>query len=165
MLENRLFTVFPIYYALADQNRFKQGYSDINDDTVTGVLFCSRDRLLPFQYRQPSTANTLTSILAVNIHTGVETEMVGYIPAGQLSYETAEGYTYTSYFGSEDLDYLEGDLLLACGTYYLKLIDAGETRYSEVFRIENWSESQVEYAESMPGNRIITALGTYLTWR
>lgn len=160
MLENRLFTIFPIYHSVTEQNRYKEGYAGAINDMSTELLVCSSFRLLPFQYRKPSTANTLTHLWLVNPFTEVYTNILPLIPAGQIDYETVEGYTYITYFGTADLT-----SELECGIYYLVTADADENRYSEVFKVEDWTVDATEYSEAMPGVQIQTTTGTNLIWK
>jgi len=164
MLENRLFTAFPIYTSLSEQNRFKIGYSSEINDVTTQVLVTDKSRILPFQFRKPADTLLLTSIKAVNVHTGVETEISGRLIAGQVDYETAEGYDYIIHYGTADMT---SDL--DCAAYYLKMTDGSQIWYSEVFVTEDIIPTPLEetpdYAMIMNGVYLISASGTYITWR
>lgn len=130
MLENRLFTIFPIYRTLAEQHHRKDGMIGELNDVATVPLWCPKKRLLPFQYRQPSTWRSLTSILIIPWQETGGEEIITTIPTGELVYSTADGYTYTTYLGSKNLTEE-----LECGAYYLRMYDGANTWYSEVFTV------------------------------
>ena len=130
MIENRLFTIFPIYRNITDQHHRKDGMIGELNDVSKAPLWCPKTRLLPFQFRQPSTWRTLTSIMLVPYGSTSGTEIISDIPYGELTYDTADGYSYCTYYGSENLTEE-----LECGTYYLRMYDGVNTWYSEVFTV------------------------------
>jgi len=134
MLDNRLFTIFPIYRSKAEQYTRKPDFIGELNDVFTAPLLCSKKRLLPFQYSQPSTWRTVESISLMSYCAETETEtdenILPNIPAGELKHATADGYTYVTYLGNKDLD---EDL--PCGTFYLDIFDGENHFYSEIFTV------------------------------
>ncbi len=128
MINNNLFTVFPIFDDMSKQNRFKEG---CKDDVCTFRLYCPKERLLPFQFRRVPSAAVINSIKLI-CHDGIYFEdILADIPVGQLEYATAGGFDYITYYGTEDLD---EDL--PCGDYYLEITDEdGNTGGAEVCHV------------------------------
>ena len=138
MIENRLFTIFPIYKNILDQHHRKDAMTGDLNDVSTAPLWCPKTRLLPFQFRQPSTWRELTSIMLVTYGTTSGDEIITDIPAGELTYDTADGYLYCTYYGSKNLT-----TEMECGTYYLRMYDGANTWYSEVFTVIDITTGEV----------------------
>jgi len=153
MINTNLFTIFPIYDSLEMQNQYK--YIDergvMLNDVCTFKLHCTKERLLPFQFRRTPSVATLTHIYLVCYNQEYSNDILPDIPVGQIDYATADGWDYITYYGTDDLD---EDL--PCGDFYLQIEDGNGIWYSEVFHV---SEDTV-----MPDDYRITRMGEFREW-